>query len=260
MKDVKGFIFDLDGTVYLGNKLIPGAKETIELLRERGKKVVFLTNYPLETRSQKVEKLKKLGIEASIDDVINSIYVLTEYLTSIGDNLRILPIAENVLIQKLVEKGHIITYDPKQTDYVVISWDREFNYEKLNLALQAVRNGAKMIASNPDRTCPVENGEVVPDAAGMIGAIQGVTGKKVDIMVGKPSLIMANFAIQSIGLKPEECVMIGDRVETDMLMGINAGMRTAWVKTGVSKPEELQKSGLQVNYILDSIVNIRDYL
>lgn len=260
MKDIRGFIFDLDGTVYLGNKLIPGARETIALLRSQGKKVIFLTNYPLEKRLEKIEKFKKLGIEADIEDVINSIYVLTEYLTDIGPNLRILPIAERVLIQKLEARGHVISYDPKNVDYVVISWDREFNYEKLNLALQAVRHGAKMIATNPDRTCPVEDGEVVPDAAGMIGAIEGVTGKKVDLMVGKPSLIMANFAIKSLGLKPHECIMVGDRIETDMLMGQNAGMRTAWVKTGVSRPEDLEKSEIKVDYVLDSIASIQDYL
>jgi ribonucleotide monophosphatase NagD (HAD superfamily) len=134
-------------------------------------------------------------------------------------------------------------------------WDRTFTYDKLNLAFQAVRKGARTIATNPDRTCPVDGGEV-PDAAGMIGAIEGVTGKKVDVIAGKPSLIMGEAAIRNLGLKPEECLMVGDRPETDILMGKQAGMRTALVMTGITKQEHLGALPVQPDMILNSIKDL----
>lgn len=259
MRELKGFVFDLDGTIYLGNKLIPGARETLELLRNKGKKLLFLTNYPLETRMEKVRKLKNLGIEVNVNEVINSSFVLVNHLVKIHKNAKVLPIAETVLIQKLEDKGFYITHDPENVDYVVISWDREFNYHKLNLALQAVRNGAKMIATNPDKTCPVEGG-VVPDAAGMIGAIEAVTGKKVDIISGKPSMIMAEEALTALNLQGSECIMIGDRLETDILMGQQAGMKTALVMTGVSKVEDIDRLNIHPDYQMKSIVSIQHNL
>ncbi len=257
MKEIKGFIFDLDGTVYIGDQLIPGAKETISMLRREGKKILFLSNYPLETRMKKVEKLQRLGIKAEINEIINSSFVLTEYLSKMHKTARILPVAETVVIDELQEKGHIITCDPEDVDVVVISWDRQFNYNKLNLALQAVKNGAKMVATNPDPTCPVENG-VVPDTAGMIGAIEAVTGKQVDVIVGKPSTIMANVALETLGLQPEECIMIGDRLQTDILMGRNAGMKTALVMTGITNQKDMKGIDIYPNYLLDSIAQIQD--
>jgi arabinose operon protein AraL len=259
MKQLQGFIFDLDGTVYLSDRLIEGAKETISLLRKEGKKLLFLTNYPLETRMDKVNKLNQLGIPVEMEEVLNSSYVLAHYLTTIHKKARILPIAESVVTEELQKKGHIITENQQNVDYVVVSWDRGFNYEKLNQALQAVRNGAKMIATNPDRTCPVEGG-VVPDAAGMIGAIEGVTGKKIDLIAGKPSMIMAKAAMDIIGLEASECIMIGDRLETDILMGQQAGMKTALVLTGVSTKDDITKQGIAPDYQLHSIADIPRYL
>lgn len=258
MRELNGFIFDLDGTVYLGDRLISGAKETIELLRAQGKKVLFLSNYPLETRLAKVAKLSRLGIEVDVEEVINSIYVLTRYLAAHHKHVKVLPVAESVLIEKITRAGIYITYEPAEADFVVISWDRGFNYDKLNLALQAVRHGAKMIATNPDMTCPVEGG-VVPDAGGMIGAIEAVTGKKVDLIAGKPSKIMAEAAIEALGLNPWECIMIGDRLETDILMGKQAGMKTALVMSGVSQQEDIGRLNIRPDYLMDSIAGIQGY-
>jgi len=249
----EGFIFDLDGTVYLGDELIPGAAETLAAIKAQGRKRIFLTNKPIARRSDYAKKLTKLGISCTEDEVINSTYVLARHMARTAPDARLLVIGEEPLIQDLRLAGLTLTDDPTQTDYVVISWDREFHYNKLNAALQAVRRGALTIATNPDRTCPMPGGLEVPDCAGMIGAIEGVTGKKLDLNVGKPSPITLEIALERIGLRADQCLMVGDRIETDVRMGVDAGMDTALVLTGVTKETDLVRYDYRPTHLLRSI-------
>lgn len=259
MQLFNGYIFDLDGTVYLGERLIPGADRVIRQLREMGKKVVFLSNKPLQTRYDYAEKLTRLGIPTSPDEVINSTYVMAQYLKEHAPQALVYVIGEEALLSDLRQAGIRYTLEPDkvdyQVDYVIVAFDRTFHYDKLNNALQAVKKGARLIATNADRTCPVEGGEV-PDAAGMIGAIEGVSGKKVELIVGKPSPITIRVALGKLGVTGSRCIMVGDRLETDMLMGKNAGIATALVLTGVTNRKMLDESQIQPDYVLDSIVDL----
>ncbi len=258
----RGFIFDLDGTIYLGERLIPEADRVIRTLREKGKRIVFLSNKPLQTREEYASKLTSLGIPTEPDEVINSSFVMAHYLKDNAPMARLFIIGEPPFIEELKRAGFTITEEPKEIDYVVVAFDRTFDYRKLNIAYQAIKLGAHFIATNPDRTCPVEGGEI-PDCAGMIGAIEAVTEKKVETIVGKPSPIMVKTALNILKLKPEDCILIGDRIETDIKMGKDSGISTGIVLTGVTDEEKLSQyrhSPLQPDFVFRSIADVLDLL
>ena len=252
----KGYIFDLDGTVYLGDKEIDGAAEAINNLRERGDKVIFLTNKPIATRKSYVEKLNRIGIETSLAEVLNSNYLMAIYLKkNLLDEQKVFVIGEQPLFEELEKKSIPITKDESNAEYVVLSWDRQFTYDKLAAAYRAWTKGAKIIATNPDRTCPMEDGQV-PDCGAMIGAIEGVTGQSIDLVVGKPSQIMAEAAVEQMKLDYSQCYMVGDRLETDIKMGNSVGMKTILVLSGITKKEMVDSSPHKPTYILNSVKEI----
>ena len=135
---------------------------------------------------------------------------------------------------------------------MVIAFDRTFDYAKLNTALQAVRGGARLIATNPDRTCPTADGEI-PDCAGMIAAVEAVTGHTVEIIVGKPSSIILDVALDTLGVTAEDCVMVGDRIETDIVMGRRRGLATMLVFSGITRADDPRIPELRPDAVLPSI-------
>lgn len=255
MKQFKGYIFDLDGTLYLGDRAIPGAPETLAALRAQGAKVAFLSNKPIEPASSYAAKLTRLGIPAANEEVLNSSIIMARYLQRTAPGARVYLIGEQPLADELLKRGIEIVTDPLAAAFVVVSWDRQFTYRKLDDALQAIKNGARFIATHPDRTCPVEGGEVA-DVGGMIGAIEGVTGKRVELVTGKPSPITVQEALDLLGLAPDECIMVGDRLETDIRMGKEAGMATAVVLSGVSQRADVAGAQWQPDYVLESVVGL----
>jgi len=255
----KGFIFDLDGTVYRGDGLIPKADEIIRLLRRSGRKVVFLSNKPIQTREDYASKLTRLGIPTQPDEVINSTFVMTHYLKKNAPHARLFVVGEAPFIEELKRAGFTITEEPTEIEYVVVAFDRTFDYRKLNIAFQAIKLGAHFVATNPDRTCPVEGGEI-PDCAGMIAAIEAVAGKKVEIIVGKPFPLMIQAALEVMGLKPEDCILIGDRLETDIKMGKESGIATGIVLTGVTDEKTLKETSIPPDFIFQSIADVQNLL
>ena len=258
----KGFIFDLDGTIYRGDQLIPGADDVVRLLREHGKKVVFLSNKPIQTREDYASKLTRLGIPTQPEEVINSTFVMVNYLKKLVPLARLFVVGETPFIEELKRAGFQITDKPKEIQYVVVAFDRTFDYQKLNIAYQAIKLGAHFVATNPDRTCPVEGGEI-PDCAGMIAAIEAVTEKKVEAIVGKPSPIMIQAALDVLRLKPADCILIGDRLETDIKMGKDSGIATGIVLTGVTDEkmlEAVKHTPGQPDFVFQSITDVENLL
>ena len=258
----KGFIFDLDGTVYVSDQLIPDADRVIRLIRERGRKVVFLSNKPIQTREDYASKLTRLGIPTQPEEVINSTFIMTHYLKKIAPRARLFIVGETPFVEELKRAGFKITDEPKEIEYVVVAFDRTFDYGKLNIAFQAIKLGAHFVATNPDRTCPVEGGEI-PDCAGMIAAIEAVTGKKVEVIVGKPSPLMIQTVLDVLGLRPEDCILIGDRIETDIKMGKDSGIATGIVLTGVTNEEmlkEFKHTDIQPDFVFQSVADVADLL
>ena len=251
----KGFIFDLDGTVYLGEKLLPGADQVIHLLRERGCKVVFLSNKPIQTRENYAEKLTRLGIPTIPEEVINSSFVMTRYLAKHAPGARLFVVGEKPFIAELERAGFPMSDNPENIEWVIAAFDRTFDYRKLNIAFQAIKRGARFIATNPDRTCPMEGGEI-PDCAAVIAALEAVTQKKVEVIVGKPSPIIIEVALEVMGLPASECILIGDRIETDIRMGRESGMATGLVLTGVATEETLRESPLKPDFVFAGIADL----
>jgi HAD superfamily hydrolase (TIGR01457 family) len=255
MPNFRGYIFDLDGTVYLGENAIPGAPETIAELRKNGCRVVFLSNKPLQPREVYAEKLTRLGIPTSPDDVINSSLVLAQYLVREMAEATVFVIGEQPLLDEMAAAGLSLSNDPKNIDVVVASFDRTFDYRKLNIGYQALRRGARFFATNADRTCPIEGGDI-PDAAAVIGALEGCSERKVELVAGKPSAMIVEMVLEHLDLEASECLMVGDRLETDILMGNNAGMSTALVLTGVTKQDTLTHSSVSPDFVLNSISEV----
>jgi HAD superfamily hydrolase (TIGR01450 family) len=248
----RGWLFDLDGTVYLGEGLLPGAAETIAALRADGRRVAFLSNKPLSTRADYAEKLTRLGIPTRTDEVVNSSIVLARHLRKLDQGAPVFVIGEPPLIGELREHGFEVR-DDAEVRWVVIAFDRTFDYAKLNTALQAVRrHDARLIATNPDRTCPVEGGEI-PDCAGMIAAVEAVTGKRVEAVVGKPSRIILEVALETLGVGADDCVIVGDRIETDMVMGKQLGLATVLVLSGITRPGDPRIAELAPDLVVPGI-------
>lgn len=249
---IKGVILDLDGTVYRGDRVLPGAPEAIKALRERGVRVVFISNKPLQRRRDYAQKLNRLGIPARSEDVINSSLVLARYLAREMPGAVVFAIGEPPLLEELAEAGLRLSEDPSEVEVVVASFDRTFDYRKLNIAFQALKRGAHFFATNPDAACPVEGGEI-PDAGAVIGALKGCTGRDVELVAGKPSPLMVQTALDVLGVSPQRCLIVGDRLETDIRMGKEAGMVTTLVLTGVTSLEDLAGSSIKPDYVLENI-------
>jgi HAD superfamily hydrolase (TIGR01450 family) len=254
-----GFIFDLDGTLYLGDHLLPGAAEALSRLRAAGKKVAFVSNKPIGTRQEYAEKLNRLGIPCELDEVINSSLVAARWLQKHHPGARCFPVAEAPVINDLLAHGLHISEDPERIDVVVVSFDRTFDYRKLEIAYRAALHGADLMATNPDRTCPMP-GYHLPDAACMIAAIEACTERKVDPIVGKPSPIMLQEALDTLGLEAPDCAMVGDRLETDMQMARSAGLAAVLVLTGVTKREDVERIGVRPDIVLEGVREIAGVL
>ena len=251
----RGWLFDLDGTIYRGEELIPGADTVIAALRRAGCRVAFLSNKPLFTRADYAAKLTRLGIPTTPTEVVNSSIVLARHLATLDPGAPVFVIGEPPLVGELRAHGFEVRAD-HHVRWVVIAFDRTFDYAKLNIALQAVRRaGARLIATNPDRTCPTEDGEI-PDCAGMIAAVEAVTGRSVEAIVGKPSPIILDVALAALGVTAAECAMVGDRIETDIVMARQRGLASVLVLSGITTRDDPRIAELAPDLVLPSVEDL----
>ena len=237
----EGYVFDLDGTIYLGDELLPGAKRLILKLRELGKRVIFLSNNPTKDPKMYAEKLGKLGLKTPASEIVNTVVTMTEWLLRNQPDATVFPISEEPLKNSLSEAGIRISEDPEEIDIVIASYDRGFDYRKLQIAFDAIwfHKRAMLVTTNPDRYCPLPGGRGEPDAAAIVAAIEACTGTKCQVNVGKPDPIMLETIIDLIGLDANECVMSGDRLYTEIRMAKRAGMPSAVVLTGETTKRDL---------------------
>lgn len=247
-----GYVFDLDGTLYLGDALLPGAAATVRSIRSRGGRVAFLTNKPLELPEDYAAKLTRLGIPAGPDDVVSSTDALRLYLREHAPAARIFPVSEPLVAELLRADGFELTDDPLRIDVVVVSFDRTFDYAKLLTAYRAVRNGARIVATNPDPYCPTPDGGL-PDCGAMLAAIETASGGRAEAVVGKPSLHMSHAVLARLGLPPEDTILVGDRLLTDVAMAKEAGMVSALVLSGATSADDLAMSDIQPDFIVRDV-------
>jgi NagD protein len=193
-----------------------------------------------------------LGLETPAADVINSSAVMVHYLQQNTPDARLFVVGEASLCDELRGAGFVLTENSAETDVVIASFDRTFTYHKLQVAFDALRNGARFFATNADKYCPVPGGGQ-PAAAAIIAAIEACTDVKCEAVVGKPSLHMAQAVLDLLQLPPARCLMTGDRLETDVLMGLNAGMDAALVLTGATTADMLKTADIKPTYIINRL-------
>ena len=255
-KSFAGYAFDLDGTLYIDDGLLPGAAETIDRIRSGGGRVVFVTNKPLETAADYAAKLSHLGVPADPSDVVTSIDALVLYMRGHHPQARVLAVAEPPVVAAMQDAGHLMTEDPAATDVVVVAFDRTFTYEKLTAAYRAVRlHGAALVATNPDPYCPTSDGGI-PDCAAMLAAIEACTGAKAEAIVGKPSRHMAEAVLQRLEVTAASAVMVGDRLSTDVALARSCGLAAVLVLTGATRREDLAASPVKPDYAIESLLEL----
>ena len=251
------YVLDLDGTVYLGDDLLPGAKHTIEQLRRHRRGVRFVSNNPTRDLEEYAGKLTRLGIPAETGDIVNTVVTMTRWLIENAPHATVFPIAEEPLVRALRDAGIRMSEDPAEIDLVIASYDRTFCYRKLQIAFDAIRvqGRARLIATNPDPFCPLDGGRGEPDAGAIIAAIEACTGAPLEVNTGKPDPIMLRAALHGLEVVPSRCVMVGDRLSTDIRMALDAGMPSMLVLTGETRPEDLTHLAPQdrPTYVLDTL-------
>ncbi len=242
MRFAQAYVFDLDGTIYLGDHLLPGARRTLQELRRRDIPVRFLSNNPTRDPEQYVEKLTRLGVPTQLEDVCNTIVTTTRWLKENHPDAKLFAIAEEPLKRALVAAGFELTEDPAQIDIVIASYDRTFDYRKLQIAFDAIwfHRRAFLIQTNPDRFCPFPGGRGEPDCAAITAAIEACTSVKCQVSLGKPSPIMLSEAFAGTNVEVAGSVMVGDRLQTDIRMAVDAGMGSACVLTGEATVDDIQ--------------------
>lgn len=231
-----GYLFDLDGTIYLGDTLLPGALELLRTLRELGRPVAFLSNNPTKDPEMYAEKLCRLGIPTEPRDVVNPLVTLAAWLRRSAPGSRVFVLGSEPLKRAVVGAGCTLSEDPELIDVVVASYDTSFDYRKLQIAFTALwqHGRARLVTTNPDAYCPLPGGRGEPDAAAVLAAIEASTGVRSEVNLGKPDPAMLGTAASVLGLSPRDCLMVGDRLYTDIAMAVDAGMDSALVLTGES--------------------------
>lgn len=228
------YVFDLDGTIYLGDELLPGVAEVLGRLREEGVPVRFLSNNPTKDPQQYATMLAGLGLPVDAADIVNTVVTTTRWLAAHHPGARVFPIAEEPLCQALEGAGLRLCDDPALIDVVVASYDRAFDYRKLQIAFDALwfHRRAILIQTNPDRFCPFPGGRGEPDCAAITAAIEACTQVRCSASLGKPSPLMLDAALEGLSVDRSRVVMVGDRPATDIAMGVAAGCDTVLVLTG----------------------------
>lgn len=253
----RGVVFDLDGTVYLGEHLLPGAGAVIEAVRGANRSVLYLTNKPLDPSATYAAKLTRLGIPTTPDEVISSLDAMVGYLKERHPGTSVLCVSEPLLVDTLNRHGFTVLTgaDAEHADVVVVSFDRTFDYAKLHAAFRAVTAGAAIVATNPDRYCPTPEGGL-PDCAAMLAAIEACTGATAEAVVGKPSPWMAATILARLGLPADQVLIVGDRLETDVAMAVTAGIDVALVLSGATDRAVAGLADPPPTYVLDSIAHL----
>lgn len=249
LSKIRGFLLDMDGTIYLGNRLLPGAIEFLDQCRLDQRRVLFLTNNSSKSAIEYVEKLVSLGIAASQQDVLTSGEATVSYMRAEGLGPRVYVLGTKPLQDEFARAGFDVVSE--KPDAVVLGFDLDLTYDRLRKACDFVRKGVPFIATHPDVNCPTEEGSV-PDCGSIIAAIRESTGRLPKI-IGKPSREMIESAMRRMGLRRDELAMVGDRLNTDIAMAMAAGITGVLVLTGEAKLSDLDGSQFVPDLVVEGI-------
>jgi NagD protein len=248
----KGFISDMDGVIYHGNRILPGVAEFIHWMIENDKKFVFLTNSPEKTPHELSMKLERMGLSVSPDHFYTSAMATAEFLHAQNPGCTAYVIGEAALAKALYD--HKIYMNDVNPDYVVVGETRTYSFEKIEKAIALVNAGAKLIGTNPDITGPTERG-IMPATGSLMAPIEIATGKKA-YFVGKPNPLMLRHGLRMLGCHSEDIAFIGDRMDTDIIAGIESNVDTILVLSGVTARENIDDFPYRPKYIFEGVGEI----
>jgi 4-nitrophenyl phosphatase len=255
IKDIKNLIIDMDGVLWLGEQPMPALQSFFETLRALNLRFILATNNASKSGDEYVAKLKKLGVEVALDEILTSPQATALYLAQHAPAARVFVIGEPGLAVELGTKGLSVVNDAPQTaTHVVVGWDRTLSYAKLAEACLLIRAGATFIGTNPDVTYPDARG-IVPGNGATLAALRVSTDVE-PLIIGKPMPEMMVQSMARMGATPADTAVIGDRLDTDILGGINAGLTTLLVLTGVTTAEAAQHDAIRADYVFQDIGEI----
>ena len=254
IRNKKAFICDMDGVIYHGNNLLPGVPEFVDWLKREEKNFLFLTNSSERAPRELQEKLARLGLDVDQSHFYTSALATAAFVASQAPGCTAYVIGETGLSNALYDAG--ITMNDIDPDYVIVGESRNYTYENILRAVKFVQNGAKLLGTNPDLTGPTEQG-IVPATGALISPIEQATGNTA-YFVGKPNPLMMRTALRKLGCRREETAIIGDRMDTDIIAGVESEIATVLVLSGVTTREAVQSFAYRPDIILDGVGDIPD--
>lgn len=252
LRSRQGFICDMDGVIYHGNRLLPGVLEFVNWILREQKNFLFLTNSSERTPRELRQKLNRMGLDVDESHFYTSALATAKFLKSQSERCTVYAIGGAGLLNALYDAG--ISMDDVDPEYVVVGEGRSYNYENIVQATRFVMNGAKLIGTNPDVNGPDELG-IVPACRAFISPIEMATGKAA-YFIGKPNALMMRTGLKMLGVHSADAVMVGDRMDTDIIAGIESGMDTALVLSGVSSRATIDEYPFRPMYVLDGVGDI----
>lgn len=257
LENVKVFLFDLDGTVYLGGNLIGDVKNTLNKIRAKGVKVGFLTNNSSTTKESYFVKLKNLGVFFDGDFFYSSLDCAADYLLDKNREGKIFALATEKVKEHVKSRGLNVVDDENSANVFLLTFDKELTYEKLVKANRLLgKKDVLYIATHPDSVCPTENGSI-PDVGSFTELLSCSSGRRPDVITGKPYGVLAEYIMKKLGVKSDEICMVGDRLYTDIAFGENSGMKTVLVLSGETKEEDLKSSTVSPTLVLPDVNSIQ---
>ncbi|MGP3779322.1 HAD-IIA family hydrolase [Halanaerobium saccharolyticum] len=271
LSQLKFFILDMDGTIYLENDLLEGSLDFLTELKAADKDYIFLTNNSSKNRADYQQKLQRMGIEAAAEKIINSGEITASYLAEAGEKKgkRIYLLGTDSLKEEMERFGHQVVNNienirekPENVDYVVLGFDKTLNYKKLWDAHELILSGVDYVATHPDLVCPLSGGKTQPDTGAMIELLAASTGKR-PLIVGKPSKLTVDYILNRFKLKKSELAMVGDRLYTDMRMAHDAGITGILVLSGETKAADLKEISSEqkyFDYVFEDVAELKNKL
>lgn len=257
LAQVRCFLLDMDGTFYLGERLIDGALKFIEVLHQQGRDYLFLTNNSSKDSQQYADKITHLGLPTSPDKIMTSGEATAMHIQDQKPGARVYIVGTDALEHQFRERGLVLT--DEMPDVTVLGFDTSLTYAKMWKLCDFVRAGTPYIATHPDYNCPTETG-FMPDIGAMIAFVKASTGREPDLIVGKPNRLLVEKAAERTGIPVSQMCMIGDRLYTDIALGETTGIPTILVLSGETKIEEVATSPYQPSYIFNNLEAVADHL
>lgn len=255
---IRGVVLDVDGTVFRGDDPIPGAREGLAAIREAGAELLYCTNNPSKRPAQYVERFERHDLSVSPDRVLTAASVTADYLAAEHPDAAHFVVGSDALRETLRDRGLRLTADVDAADVVVGSWDREFDYETMERSLWALADAAAFYGTDPDRVVPTDD-RPMPGSGAVVGAMTHVADRDPDAVLGKPHPFTRRLALDRLGATPEETLVVGDRLNTDVALAAD-GMRSALVLTGVADRGDLETATTRPDHVLESLADLADLL